>query len=99
MGCLNKYLEIKYLRIGFPGRGAEFVTRQLLGFRPAGLILGVNLGKNKDTHLEKAALDYLSLLRCFAPLADYLAINVSSPNTVGFMGIQTGIAIIRYPAV
>jgi dihydroorotate dehydrogenase len=75
-------------RMGFPGRGAEFVTHQLLGFRPAGLILGVNLGKNKDTPLEKAALDYLSLLRCFAPLADYMAINVSSPNTVGLRRLQ-----------
>jgi dihydroorotate dehydrogenase len=75
-------------RMGFPGRGADFVARRLTGKRPEGLILGVNIGKNKDTPLEEAAQDYISLLRCFAPLADYLAINVSSPNTTGLRRLQ-----------
>ena len=75
-------------RMGFPGRGAAFVARQLQGKRPAGLVLGVNIGKNKDTPLEEAAQDYLSLMRQFAPLADYLAVNVSSPNTVGLRRLQ-----------
>lgn len=75
-------------RMGFPGRGAEFVARQLVGKRPAGLILGVNIGKNKDTPLERSVEDYISLLRVFAPLADYLAVNVSSPNTVGLRKLQ-----------
>jgi dihydroorotate dehydrogenase len=75
-------------RMGFPGRGAEFVVRQLQGRRPAGLVLGVNMGKNKDTPLEEAAQDYLSLARLFAPLADYLVVNVSSPNTVGLRRLQ-----------
>src|ERR1700690_2151062 len=44
-----------------------------------GYILGVNLGKNKSTPNEESALDYLALLQNFAPLADYLTINVSSP--------------------
>jgi dihydroorotate dehydrogenase len=52
------------------------------------IILGVNLGKNKDTPLENAASDYITLLRQFTPLADYLAINVSSPNTVGLRRLQ-----------
>jgi dihydroorotate dehydrogenase len=52
------------------------------------LILGINLGKNKDTPNEEAVLDYLELLQCFAPYADYLAINVSSPNTVGLRQLQ-----------
>ena len=52
------------------------------------VILGVNLGKNKDTPLENAASDYIALLRQFAPLADYLAINVSSPNTAGLRDLQ-----------
>jgi dihydroorotate dehydrogenase len=51
-------------------------------------ILGINLGKNKDTPNEEAVFDYLSLLQSFAPLADYLAINVSSPNTVGLRSLQ-----------
>ncbi len=75
-------------RMGFPGKGADFVARQLKGRRPAGLVLGVNLGKNKDTPLEEAASDYLALLKVFAPLGDYLAINVSSPNTVGLRRLQ-----------
>lgn len=75
-------------RMGFPGQGAEFVARQLSGKRPPGLVLGVNLGKNKDTPLENAHEDYLALMHIFAPLADYLAINVSSPNTVGLRRLQ-----------
>ena len=50
--------------------------------------LGINLGKNKDTPNEEAVLDYLELLQCFAPCADYLAINISSPNTVGLRQLQ-----------
>lgn len=75
-------------RMGFPGKGADFVLKQLAGPRPVGLILGVNLGKNKDTPLEEAAGDYLALMKIFAPLGDYLAINVSSPNTIGLRRLQ-----------
>lgn len=50
--------------------------------------LGINLGKNKDTPNEEAVLDYLELLQCFAPYADYLSINISSPNTVGLRQLQ-----------
>jgi dihydroorotate dehydrogenase len=75
-------------RMGFPGRGAEFVARQLRRPRPAGFVLGVNLGKNKDTPLEEAANDYLKLVRMFSDVGDYLAINVSSPNTPGLRRLQ-----------
>jgi dihydroorotate dehydrogenase len=75
-------------RMGFPGRGAEFVARRLKGRRPPGLILGVNLGINRDTPLDESAQDYLMLIRVFAPLADYLAVNVSSPNTIGLRRLQ-----------
>jgi dihydroorotate dehydrogenase len=74
--------------MGFPGRGAAFVAGQMSSRRPPGLVLGVNLGKNKDTPLEAAAQDYLSLFDTFAPLADYLAVNVSSPNTAGLRRLQ-----------
>jgi dihydroorotate dehydrogenase len=84
-------------RMGFPGRGAEFVSRRMRGLgATAGVhpvdrrvILGVNLGINKDTPLEQASEDYLSLLRQFIFLADYLAINVSSPNTIGLRRLQS----------
>lgn len=75
-------------RMGFPGLGADFLAQRLSGPRPAGLVIGVNLGKNKDTPLAEAGGDYLALLRQFAPLADYLAINVSSPNTAGLRDLQ-----------
>ena len=55
----------------------------------AGLILGVNIGKNLTTSLEHAGEDYLSLVKTFAPLADYLTVNVSSPNTPGLRTLQT----------
>ena len=48
----------------------------------------MNLGKNKDTPLEEAANDYVSLMKSFSSLADYLAINISSPNTVGLRRLQ-----------
>lgn len=75
-------------RMGFPGRGAEFVARQLRKPRPPGFVIGVNLGKNKDTPLEEAAGDYIKLMQLFAGLGDYLAINVSSPNTIGLRRLQ-----------
>jgi dihydroorotate dehydrogenase len=52
------------------------------------IIIGLNLGKNKDTPLEEAAIDYITLMRTFAHLADYLTINISSPNTVGLRRLQ-----------
>ena len=75
--------------MGFPNRGAAFVAGRLQGKRPAGLILGVNIGKNLTTSLEDAGEDYLGLVKDFAPLADYLTINVSSPNTPGLRTLQT----------
>ena len=56
--------------------------------RPNRIILGVNMGKNKDTPNEEAVFDYLELLQCFAPHADYLVINISSPNTIGLRQLQ-----------
>lgn len=76
-------------RMGFPGRGAEFVAEKLgANRRPSSIILGVNLGKNKSTPLEEAARDYISLVSTFTPLADYLTLNISSPNTVGLRRLQ-----------
>ena len=76
-------------RLGFPSRGAEYVARRLVRRKPGDLILGVNLGKNKSTPLDSAAEDYLQLMRRFAGLADYLVVNVSSPNTVGLRRLQS----------
>ncbi|SRR5258706_1970901 len=77
-------------RLGFPGKGAGFVARQLqsIARRPRSVLIGVNLGKNKDTPLENAAEDYVSLMKTFSHLADYLTVNISSPNTVGLRRLQ-----------
>jgi dihydroorotate dehydrogenase len=75
-------------RMGFPGRGAAYVASQLRGSRPAGLVLGVNIGKQRTTPLEEAVHDYEELIEVFAPLADYLAVNISSPNTPGLRRLQ-----------
>ena len=76
-------------RMGFPSGGADLLARRLAGPRPRGLVLGVNLGKQKETPLEEAGQDYLALLERFAPLADYLTVNVSSPNTPGLRELQS----------
>jgi dihydroorotate dehydrogenase len=75
-------------RLGFPGQGSDFVAKRLRGKPPGSVILGVNLGKNKDTPLNEAVEDYVDLMGKFAPLADYLVINVSSPNTIGLRRLQ-----------
>ncbi len=75
-------------RMGFPGLGMDSAVRQLQKPKPKGVILGVNIGKNRDTPLEDAAQDYLAVMRTLYPFADYLAINVSSPNTVGLRQLQ-----------
>ncbi len=75
-------------RLGFPSRGSDFVVKKIIGPRPSDLVLGVNLGKNADTPFNSAIDDYLKLFKCFAGLADYLVINISSPNTVGLRRLQ-----------
>jgi dihydroorotate dehydrogenase len=76
-------------RMGFPGKGAEFVAKNLAMSRgDFQTVVGVNIGKNKDTPIEEAAQDYLYLFEKFSPCADYISINVSSPNTVGLRRLQ-----------
>jgi dihydroorotate dehydrogenase len=62
--------------------------KKITSIHTGGTILGVNLGKNKDTPNEEAVYDYVALVDNFAPHADYLAINISSPNTAGLRELQ-----------
>jgi dihydroorotate dehydrogenase len=80
-------------RMGFNNHGANYLAKRLTGKRHDGVILGVNIGKNKATPLEEAHQDYLHLLRVFAPLADYLAVNISSPNTPDLRKLQSRSAL------
>jgi dihydroorotate dehydrogenase len=84
---LNPYLRETLLEkyFGFGPFHRKYTPRMI---KKGDLILGINLGKNKDTPNEGAVLDYLELLQNFAPYGDYLAINISSPNTVGLRQLQ-----------
>jgi dihydroorotate dehydrogenase len=75
-------------RMGFPSKGAAYILRQIRKQRSLHTVLGVNIGKNKDTPLLNAAQDYITLVMQFAPYTDYLAINISSPNTIGLRELQ-----------
>ncbi|WP_424935957.1 MULTISPECIES: quinone-dependent dihydroorotate dehydrogenase [Bacteria] len=77
-------------RMGFNNAGAEAAEKRLWALRrrrPA-TIIGVNIGKSRVVAFEEATADYVLSATRLAPLADYLAINVSSPNTPGLRGLQ-----------
>ncbi len=76
-------------RMGFNNDGAEAAARAIRAHPPRGLVLGVNLGKSKVTPLERAHEDYRESAARLGPLADYLVINVSSPNTPGLRALQS----------
>ena len=76
-------------RLGFPSQGMTKVESRMSKLRgQRSMVIGINLGKNKDTPLEEAANDYTELMRRFMFYADYLTINISSPNTVGLRRLQ-----------
>ncbi|MGO0576624.1 quinone-dependent dihydroorotate dehydrogenase [Ornithinimicrobium panacihumi] len=78
-------------RMGFNNRGVGALADRLRTAREQGLVtipVGVSIGKNKDTAVEDAASDYLTCVRALEGLADYLAVNVSSPNTPGLRSLQ-----------
>jgi dihydroorotate dehydrogenase len=79
-------------RLGFNNEGAAAAVSRLEARRYAG-ICGVNIGKNFDTPLEDSVKDYTSCLRTVYGVADYVTINVSSPNTPGLRGLQDPIAL------
>lgn len=75
-------------RMGFNNDGVETLVQRLQGPRPKGLIIGGNIGKNKDTPNEDAAADYLFCFDRLFPYVDYFVVNVSSPNTPGLRELQ-----------
>ncbi len=79
-------------RMGFNNDGAEVVARRLRQFRAAPpahpVVVGVNIGKSKVVDEADAAADYATSARLLAPYADYLVVNVSSPNTPGLRDLQ-----------
>lgn len=79
-------------RMGFNNQGVDAMLPRLRA-RPPGPLLGVNIGKNKDTALDLAVYDYLETLRKVYPLADYVTVNLSSPNTAGLRDLQAETAL------
>lgn len=79
-------------RMGFNNQGLEALVANVRRsrFQRRGGILGINVGKNRDTPVERAADDYVACMRAVYTLADYLTINVSSPNTPGLRDLQFG---------
>ncbi len=79
-------------RMGFPNPGAESAARCLKALKESGRWpsspVGINIGKSKVTPLEAAVEDYLESLERLKPYADYVAVNVSSPNTPGLRKLQ-----------
>lgn len=74
-------------RLGFNNQGVDALVANVGRAKRAG-ILGINIGKNKDTPNESAADDYLFCLERVYPLADYITVNISSPNTAGLRELQ-----------
>ena len=81
-------------RMGFNNAGADALARRIAAARPhlpSGFVMGVNIGRNRDGDVD----DYPTAARAVAPVADYLAINVSSPNTPGLRQLQDPESLAR----
>lgn len=90
-----RYPEQESLRnaLGFNNRGMEVVERNLQTAANSDFTVGINIGKNRDTPIEVAQDDYLALAHRLGPLAAYLVVNVSSPNTPGLRSLQEPAAL------
>ncbi|MEM7260317.1 MAG: quinone-dependent dihydroorotate dehydrogenase [Pseudomonadota bacterium] len=76
-------------RMGFNNKGVAFLIDQVRQRTYRG-VLGINIGKNLTTPLERAHEDYKTCLEQVYPLADYITVNISSPNTPGLRDLQLG---------
>ena len=84
-------------RMGFNNSGAAAVAERVAAARPRlpdGFVIGVNIGRNRETPDERAEDDYLAAHRAVAPVADYVAVNVSSPNTPGLRELQEPVRLV-----
>jgi len=79
-------------RLGFNSEGVDRLVENVKRARYRG-VLGINIGKNADTPIERAADDYLACLRKVYSLANYVAVNISSPNTKNLRELQQDAAL------
>jgi dihydroorotate dehydrogenase len=82
-------------RLGFNNEGVDALVRNVERARRGRALLGINIGKNKDTPNESAEADYLFCLERVYPHADYVTVNISSPNTAGLRELQEEQALRR----
>ncbi len=82
-------------RMGFNNAGVDALVRNVERSSQRTGPLGINIGKNKDTPNEDALSDYLACLEKVYPLADYVTVNISSPNTAGLRELQEEQALRR----
>src|SRR5213592_551384 len=84
-------------RLGFNNDGADVIAKRLRGLRQSQrwppVPVGINIGKSRTTSLERAADDYLYSFRLLRDFADYITLNVSSPNTPGLRELQEPAAL------
>jgi dihydroorotate dehydrogenase len=80
--------------LGFPNAGAAVVARRIAatraesGWRAVAVPIGISIGKMRETRIEDAAADYVACLEIVSSIADFIVINVSSPNTPGLTRLQ-----------
>ena len=79
-------------RMGFNNKGVDYLVNQVQKANFSG-VLGINIGKNKETPEENAKDDYLHCMRKVYNFASYITINISSPNTPGLRSLQYGEAL------
>ncbi|WP_242108069.1 quinone-dependent dihydroorotate dehydrogenase [Luteimonas aquatica] len=82
-------------RLGFNNEGVDALVANVARARRRNGLLGINIGKNKDTPNELAVSDYLFCLERVYALADYITVNISSPNTAGLRELQEEQALRR----
>ncbi|WP_213994895.1 quinone-dependent dihydroorotate dehydrogenase [Arsukibacterium sp.] len=80
-------------RMGFNNKGVDYLVHNVKNASYKG-VLGINIGKNKDTSNERGKDDYVSCMRKVYPHASYITINISSPNTPGLRDLQFGDALL-----
>jgi dihydroorotate dehydrogenase len=80
-------------RMGFNNKGVDYLVHNVKNATYKG-VLGINIGKNKDTSNERGKDDYVSCMRKVYPHASYITINISSPNTPGLRDLQFGEALL-----
>lgn len=79
-------------RMGFNNHGVDYLVEQVKNAQFRG-VLGINIGKNKDTPDAEALSDYIICMRKVYPFASYITVNISSPNTPGLRSLQHGEAL------